>query len=348
MVLSGKVKSFFDSFESELDIRAYVIDKTEYFSLVYRNQPIENSLRTIKLNLGESMVNFLYDASFEVITSFLIENSEPIMKAIKEAPEKDASWRPWYNYADEICQNEKIHPYYLLLLKEIVNLYKFVEREKTTDTLRDDHFKTIGYSFMSTHNKISSVLGLFEQHYDMYNIVQSTLDAGILDLHKSLVMHTEAILQQSEIAKLPVRFLTVMTPQMPVDFWCYFMPKYFETNLWYKRCENCKRYFVTTQQSNARFCEHILVGSDKSCRQLMPKINLKLKAQENPADWLFNRAYKTMYSRVSSGNISKAAYKEWSKEARAKRNECTKGLMTSEEYSTWLCDSGLFIDYFKD
>lgn len=348
MILSDKVKSFFDSFESELDVKVYVIDKTEYFSLVYRDQPIENSLRTIKLNLGESMVNFLYDASFNVITSFLTENSEPIMKSIKEAPEKDASWRPWYNYADEICQNKNIHPYYLLLLKEIVNLYKFVEREKKTDTLRDDHFKTIGYSFVSTHNKITSLLGLFEQKKDMYKVVQSALDTGILDVHSSLIMRTETMSKNSETSKIPVKFLSVVSAQMPVDFWYYLTPKYLETNLWYKRCENCKRYFVTTQQSNARFCEHILVGSDKSCRQLMPKINLKLKAQENPADWLFNRAYKTMYSRVSSGNISKAAYKEWSKEARAKRNECTKGLMTPEEYSTWLCDSGLFIDYFKD
>lgn len=348
MVLSEKVKSFFDSFEDELDVKVYVIDKSEYFSLVYRDQPIENSIKTIRLSLGESVVNFLYDASFNVISSFLVENTESIMKAIKEEPFKDASWRPWYNYADEILQNQNIHPYYFFLLKEMVNQYKLVEREKQTDSLQIDHFKRIGASFREMHNKIAWLLGLFETKNDMFDVVKSVMDADILDMRHPLVMHTETILQQSENAKIPVRFLPAVSPQMPMDFWCYLLPKYLETNIWYKRCENCKRYFLTTQQSNARFCEHILVGSDKSCRQLMPKINLKLKAQENPADWLFNRAYKTMYSRVSSGNISKAAYKEWSKEARAKRNECTKGMMTPEEYSTWLCDSGLFIDYFKD
>jgi hypothetical protein len=46
--------------------------------------------------------------------------------------------------------------------------------------------------------------------------------------------------------------------------------------------------------------------------------------------------------------MRKEAYKEWSKLAREKRNECSKGMMTPEEYSAWLCDNGLFIDYLKE
>ena len=108
------------------------------------------------------------------------------------------------------------------------------------------------------------------------------------------------------------------------------------------------RYFVTTSQSNARFCEHRSEETGRTCRQLMPKVHLLEKSKQDPAEWLYNRAYKTMYSRVTSGAISKGMYKEWSKAARAKRNECSKGLLTPEEYSSWLCDNGLFIDYLKE
>ena len=86
----------------------------------------------------------------------------------------------------------------------------------------------------------------------------------------------------------------------------------------------------------------------KSCRQLMPKLNFNSKAEKDPAVWLYNRAYKTMYSRVSTGVMKKDMFQEWAKRARQQRDACSRGDILPETYSAWLCDNGLFIDYLKE
>ena len=80
----------------------------------------------------------------------------------------------------------------------------------------------------------------------------------------------------------------------------------------------------------------------------MPKLNFNSKGEKDPAVWLYNRAYKTMYSRVGAGTFPKESFKEWAKRARTQRDACSRGEITPEIYSAWLSDNGLMIDYLKD
>lgn len=346
--MKNEIKSFFDQFQDPLNVKVCVVEKTEYYILAYRNQPIENCLKVVSSNLGRTSVNLLYDKNFELFTALLVEDSEGIMQAIKDTMNDVTAWIPLYNLAREILVDDDCHPYYLFLLKEIVNAYKTIEQRTVNIIPSDDHFKKIGLSYASVKEKIVALLKLYENHDDIQSLVQAAVDGNVFCMHYPLSMGTEKTPAISSLQKSGKLFWSVLYPNTPEDLWYYLLPKILESNLWFRRCQNCKRFFVTTSQSNARFCEHIIEGKEKSCRELMPKVNLMIKSKEDPAANLYNRAYKTMYSRVSAGSISKAAYKEWSKAARQKRNECSKGLMTPEAYSAWLCDSGLFIDYLKE
>ena len=216
------------------------------------------------------------------------------------------------------------------------------------ESLSDKYFKHIGLSYVSLKEKLTELIRLFDKNENTQAVVKYIFEMDRGFLKHSLNVSSEFVETNSDQAQTEIQLQTIVYPQAPEDFFYCLAPKFLESNLRFKRCENCMRYFVTTSQSNARFCEHSSEVSRRTCRQLMSKVHLMEKSKQDPAEWLYNRAYKTMYSRVTSGAISKGMYKEWSKAARAKRNECTKGLLTPEEYSSWLCDNGLFIDYLKE
>ena len=65
-------------------------------------------------------------------------------------------------------------------------------------------------------------------------------------------------------------------------------------------------------------------------------MTFRKKHKATPAEKVFNRAYKTFYSRMSAGKLSKELFKEWSKDARQKRDECISGKITIEDFERWI------------
>ena len=123
---------------------------------------------------------------------------------------------------------------------------------------------------------------------------------------------------------------------------------YLHTKTRFKQCDHCKRFFATTGQGNPRFCNRLIEGANKTCRQMMPKVQFEIEVERTPAKWLYNRAYRTMYSRIFSGAITKDMFKNWMERARSKRDACLAGELSAEEYSAWLYNSELGIDYLKE
>ena len=57
---------------------------------------------------------------------------------------------------------------------------------------------------------------------------------------------------------------------------------------------------------------------------------------ENKALPIYSRYYKRYAARVRARQIKEADFKKWKYEALVKRDECSSGRITAEEYMEWL------------
>ena len=128
----------------------------------------------------------------------------------------------------------------------------------------------------------------------------------------------------------------LLQPEMPMDIWSYLLPEYLGSNLLFRRCNNCQRFFVSTGVGNPKYCDRIVEGTNKTCRLLMAKEKAHTKNTTNPINVLFNRTYKTMYSRVSAGKLDKEVFALWAKDAREVREKCEIGELPLETFAEWL------------
>jgi len=51
---------------------------------------------------------------------------------------------------------------------------------------------------------------------------------------------------------------------------------------------------------------------------------------------LYNKHYKTRFSRIRAGKISREVFQEWAAKAREYRDKVTSGEMALEEFEDWL------------
>ena len=340
--MSDNFECFLDRFTGKLKFVVYIEDRTEVYALSYEDSQEHELVMLGKAELGKVFPSFVYDHKFEVLTDLLIIDSEEYVKQIKAEPCNIKHWEPFINVAKDICRTKDVHPFYFSLLQSIVNAYKSRFHDSNGFLLPDDYFVRLGESYVELRNKCLEHMELFdtsrkEQDVDVRGYVQRS----------RLLEHSLVLGYKFDADKDNATVKFVLHPKTPEDIWAFLLPKYIDANLKFKRCENCMRYFSTSMVNRSKYCDHFDPKLGRSCRQQMPKVKIQMKTESDPAHWLYNRAYKTMYFRVSSGKMSKELYKAWSKEARAKRDECSAGKISPEDYSAWLCDNGLHIDYLK-
>ena len=348
MITEKEIKNFFDTFSEELTMKVYFKGKDEIFIL----QPASATCSVVPLKIqvleeGQSAIDFLYDQHYNTVVDFLL-NSREWVKLIKKNTANVLNWKPIYNLITMLECEYNLHPFYFILLRESVNAYKRQMRCPNDFFLPDDYFEKIGTSFVLMRNSIEektekcfarsapeddNALDFYLREYKHHKM-------SLFDIYSELVPAEPY--KEGEAMKYTIS--NVLYPRMPEDIWNFLLVKYLNENVLYMRCENCLRYYVATGRGNVKYCGRQYMDTGKTCRQIMPAINFKSRAKENPAEKLFNRAYKTMYSRVSSGNMNKQLFKEWSKEARQKRDECAQGILTLETFAEWLASEGLNIN----
>ena len=87
---------------------------------------------------------------------------------------------------------------------------------------------------------------------------------------------------------------------------------------------------------DTRYCSRIAEGETRSCQELAAQENYKKKMAENKALPIYSRYYKRYAARVRARQIKEADFKKWKYEALVKRDECSSGRITAEEYMEWL------------
>ena len=83
---------------------------------------------------------------------------------------------------------------------------------------------------------------------------------------------------------------------------------------------------------DTNYCDRVAEGQTRSCQDLAAQENYKAKAAENPALPIYSKYYKRYAARVRSRQIKEADFKKWKFQALAKRDECSDGKITVEEY----------------
>ena len=102
-----------------------------------------------------------------------------------------------------------------------------------------------------------------------------------------------------------------------------------------KRCPNCARWFLQRPGATYTYCDRPLPDEPgKTCRDVGSVKSFQEKTHNNDVWRYHQRAYKKYFARVRKGNMSKAAFEQWARQAVAVRDaalEEYKRARTEEE-----------------
>ena len=112
--------------------------------------------------------------------------------------------------------------------------------------------------------------------------------------------------------------------------------KILKNDIRFRKCKRCGRYFIMKGNYDTRYCSRIAEGETRSCQELAAQENYKKKMAENKALPIYSRYYKRYAARVRARQIKEADFKKWKYKALVKRDECSSGRITAEEYMEWL------------
>lgn len=292
---------------------------------------------------GSIAIDFLYDSLFEQVTNFLAESSDIVYK-INSGIDVQKQWTYFEIFNRVLFNNGHMHPFYYPLFVDVSNAFRLGMSDADGTPLREDFFVQKGEALAALKHRVAALLDAQDDIEDLSQVVPCYHQNAFQSPLPLPNLQAEFIVTSEQNTEL----VMVSLPQSPEEIWNYLLPTYAILGIRFKRCEHCKRFFATTGRGNPKFCERIIEGTGKSCRQVMPKQNFNNKGKTDPAVWLYTRAYKTMYSRVSNGAMQKDMFHEWAKRARDQRDACSLGQITPEAYSAWLCKNGLHIDYLKE
>lgn len=102
-----------------------------------------------------------------------------------------------------------------------------------------------------------------------------------------------------------------------------------------KRCERCGQFFTIKGNYDARYCNRIHPGEIRTCRDLAAEENYKNKMAEDKAIPIYRKYYRRYSARVKVNQIKKPDFNKWKYAALTKRDECSNGKITVEEYIDW-------------
>ena len=115
--------------------------------------------------------------------------------------------------------------------------------------------------------------------------------------------------------------------------------KILEQNIRFRKCKRCGKYFIMKGNYDTRYCDRIALGEKRKCQDIAAQENYKLKNAGNEALPIYSKYYKRYAARVRVNQIKEADFKKWKYAALTKRDECSDGKITTEEFIQWLEES---------
>jgi hypothetical protein len=128
----------------------------------------------------------------------------------------------------------------------------------------------------------------------------------------------------------------VLYPGDMIDIVDYLLREIIRRETSFRRCRNCGKYFPLIVHGNTEFCDRLFQDTGRTCREIGSQTKWKEKVAASPAMLLYNKYYKTRFSRIRAGKILRDDFQVWAEKARDMRDLTMKGGMTLEEYEDWL------------
>lgn len=128
----------------------------------------------------------------------------------------------------------------------------------------------------------------------------------------------------------------VVSGDEPEDLVNFLLHRYMQEHLQLKLCKFCGKYFGTKRSYKTEYCDRLIPGSTKTCRQAGSVRLYEKRKFEIPAIKEYKRSYKAHNARIRYGIMTKEEFAAWSKEAREKRDLCIAGKLSLEDFVAWL------------
>lgn len=104
----------------------------------------------------------------------------------------------------------------------------------------------------------------------------------------------------------------------------------------YKHCQHCKQLFIPSGRSDSLYCDRVMQGEDKPCKEIGAQIAAKKKLENNDELKIYRLAYLRLKKRVEFGYMSDEEFDKWNAEALPMRNGCTAGKVNFDEFKAWI------------
>ena len=112
--------------------------------------------------------------------------------------------------------------------------------------------------------------------------------------------------------------------------------KLLEHQVRFRKCGRCGRYFIMKGNYDTRYCDRVAEGTNRTCQDLAAQENYQKKHEDNHAIHIYSKYYKRYSARVRVKQIREDDFKQWKYQAITKRDECSEGKITVEEYIDWM------------
>lgn len=136
------------------------------------------------------------------------------------------------------------------------------------------------------------------------------------------------------------RLLSVGSCNTVFDFLVFEFEAILFKGLDIKRCANCGKLFIPSGKYDTDCCDRIPEGEKYSCKKIMAQKRRKQKVNSDPITKEYEKAYKRMYARISSGTLEKSDFLKWSEDAKQKRDTASQRYSKSK-------DEKILIDFKK-
>ena len=131
-------------------------------------------------------------------------------------------------------------------------------------------------------------------------------------------------------------FADTLDTEKAEDFVQFILAEYIRRNLRFRICKFCGRYFGIMGNTRLEFCDRLIDGSTKTCKEMGSLRLYEKKIFSEPAIKEYKRSYKAHNARIRYGIMTREEFNAWSQEARRKRDDCVAGKLSLEEFVAWL------------
>lgn len=201
-----------------------------------------------------------------------------------------------YLYAIDHTKMRKLHHSELL---EIFNLF----------AIQNEYKEAVNYCLLKSKDVIDPIK-LFK------------------DYNRPLKGKAEVLFKVSEKMTLNEVFIASdITSLLYVEFM-----KMIQYSVFVRKCENCGKYFILKGNYDAKYCDRIPDGENKSCQEIGAVKKFKSKILDNPIYGEYEKVYKRFHARKRKGLVTSEQFGEWSKSSAILRDKAIKGEISFEEY----------------